>query len=337
MPVDKSTSEPMNSRIGRLSGVIALGLVCQQSAQPATPPVAAQGAAEAIVAPEDPVITLNGFCADSGQQGSACRTVITRAQFDKLAEALQPGMPLPLRLTVANAYARNLKMSAAAEKRGLDKTAEFEEEMRYARMQLLSQDLNHAVQQEADNISDAEVGNYYQKNQASYEQASVARIFIPHAKQDATLAQTNSAEAKMTRVAAELRARAVSGEDPDKLQIEAYRQAGIARETVSTHIDNVRRASLPPAHEAVMDLKAGEVSEVFSDPQGAHFIYKMLSKRSLAIEDVRTEIRAAISSRRYRDAMKNYQGEVVFNDAYFNPPGNSDAAHTRHDPIAHVH
>jgi hypothetical protein len=263
--------------------------------------------------------------------------VITRAQFEKLADALQPGMPLPLRLTVANAYARNLKMSAAAEKRGLDKTPEFEQEMRYARMQLLSQDLTHALQREADNISDADVVKYYQKNQASYAQASVARIFVPRSKQDEAPVQKSAADAEMTRVAAELRARAVSGEDPNKLQIEAYRQAGIARDTLSTHIEKIRRTALPPAHEAVMDLKAGEVSEVFSDPQGAHFIYKMLSKRTLAIEEVRTEIRAAISSRRYRDAMKNYQGDVVFNDAYFIPPENSAAAPPRHDHIAHVH
>jgi PPIC-type PPIASE domain len=326
----------MSSRVGRLSGALAFGMACQQSAQPATPPAAA-AATEAIVAPGDPVITLEGFCADSGGQGGACRTVITRAQFDKLVEALQPGMPLPLRLAVANAYARNLKMSAAAEQRGLDKTPEFQEEMRYARMQLLAQDLNHALQREADNISDEDVRTYYRQNQASYEQASVARIFIPHSKYEATLAQKSAAESEMTRVAAELRGRAVSGEDPDKLQVEAYRRAGIARDTVSTHIEKIRRAGLPPAHEAVMDLKAGEVSEVLSDPQGAHFIYKMLSKRTLDIEEARPEIRAAISSQRYRAATKNYQGDAVFNDAYFNPSGNSAAAPSRHDHIAHVH
>lgn len=326
----------MNSRVGRLAGVLAFGMACQQSAQPATSSAAAP-AAEAIVAPGDPVITLEGFCAGSGRQGGACRTVITRAQFNELVEALQPGMPLPLRLAVANAYARNLKMSAAAEQRGLDKTPEFQEEMRYARMQLLAQDLNHALQREADNISDEDVRTYYRKNQASYEQASVARIFIPRSKHDATSTQKNAAESEMTRVAAELRGRAVSGEDPDTLQVEAYRQAGIARDTVSTHMERIRRAALPPAHEAVMDLKAGEVSEVLSDPQGAHFIYKMLSKRTLDIEEARPEIRTAISSRRYRAAMTNYQGDAVFNDAYFNPPGNSAAAPSRHDHIAHVH
>ena len=70
---------------------------------------------------------------------------MTRAQFERLTEALQPGMSPSLRLNVAHAYARNLRMSAAAEKRSLDKTPAFEEEMRYARMQLLAQDLNRDI------------------------------------------------------------------------------------------------------------------------------------------------------------------------------------------------
>jgi hypothetical protein len=85
-------------------------------------------------------------------------------------------------------------------------------------------------------------------------------------------------------------------------------------------MEKIRRAVLPPQHEAVFDLKAGEVSEAFSDPEGAHFIYKMISKQTLALDDVKAEIRTAISSQRYRESMKSFQGDVVFSDAYFNPP-----------------
>ena len=152
-------------------------------AKSAAAAAAADQAPEAKVAPDDPVITVNGFCAVPPPPANACKTVITRAQFEKLTEALQPGMSLSLRLNVANAYARNLRMSAAAEKRGLDKTPAFEEEMRYARMQLLSQDLSRALQTEANNITDADLEDYYKKNQSSYEQATVARIFVPRAKQ----------------------------------------------------------------------------------------------------------------------------------------------------------
>lgn len=311
-----------------LVGFVSLllgGLAYGQAAPPATTP-AADPAPEVKVGPDDPVITVNGFCADPTQLGDACKTVITRAQFEKLTDALQPGMSLSLRLNVANAYARNLRMAAAAEKRGLDKTPAFEEEMRYARMQLLSQDLTRALQAEGNNISDADLEDYYRKNESSYEQATLARIFVPRAKQ-ATAAQADyedtqakTDEEAMTKVAADLRARAANGEDPDKLQTEAYTAAGIPRTNSDTKMEKVRRGALPPRHEAVMDLKPGEVSEVFSDPGGAHFIYKLISKQTLTLEEAKTEIRTAISSQRYHDSVKSFQGDVVFSDAYFNPP-----------------
>jgi len=270
-------------------------------------------AVETNVEPDDPVITINNFCADPAQEADSCKTVITRAQFEKLAEALQRGMSLSLRLNVANTYARNLRMATAAEKRGLDKTPEFEEAMRYARVQLLAQDLTRALQTEASNITDAELVDYYTKNEASYEQATLARIFVPHAKQNGTAPEA------MTELAAELRARAAYGEDPNKLQVEAYDAAGIPKTSSDTKMD-VRRAALPPQHEKMMELKPGEVSEVFSDPGGAHFIYKMIGKKTLTLKEVKTEIRTEISSQRYRESMKGFQGDVVFNDAYFMPP-----------------
>ncbi len=327
-----------------------------QASLPAKPPAAGKNP-EVEVGPNEPVITVNDFCPDPAPTGSACKTVVTRAQFEKLTEALQPGMSLSLRLNVANAYARNLRMSAAAEQRGLDKTPAFAEEMRYARMQLLSQDLNRILQAEANNITDTDLEDYYQKNKSFFEQATVERIFVPGAKhiaathedhQDAGSADTLSGampksdaqeragqektdeEAKkkaaaeaMAKIAADLRARAVNGEDPDKLQMEAYTEAGLPRTTPDTKMETVRRDSLPPQHEPVMNLKPGEVSEVFSDPGGAYFIYKMISKETLTLEDVKTEIRTAISSQRYRDSIKTFQGDVVFSDAYFNPPGRS--------------
>ena len=84
--------------------VLLAGLAYGQTAQPATPPAAGakaeqstsaapDKAPEVNVGPDDVVITLKGFCADATQQGDACKTAITRAQFEKLVEALQPGMP----------------------------------------------------------------------------------------------------------------------------------------------------------------------------------------------------------------------------------------------------
>ena len=149
-------------RFATLAGFLSAVLVCQHSVQGAAIPTAGMPSV-ADVGPDDPVITLDDFCADSIPQGGACRTVITRAQFDRLVDALQPGMPFPLRLKVATAYARNLRMSAAAEKRGLDQTAAFADELRFARVQLLSQDLDSALRADANHIADQDLDRYTNK------------------------------------------------------------------------------------------------------------------------------------------------------------------------------
>src|SRR5258708_34013745 len=89
----------------------ATGTKTEQSA-----PAATDKAPEIKVGPDEGVITLKGFCADASQQGDACKTVITRAQFEKLAETLQPGRSPAIRRQLAPAYPRMLKMSAAAER-----------------------------------------------------------------------------------------------------------------------------------------------------------------------------------------------------------------------------
>jgi bifunctional DNA-binding transcriptional regulator/antitoxin component of YhaV-PrlF toxin-antitoxin module len=333
--------------------LLLAGLAYGQAAPPATPPAATPSAStdkapEIKVGPDDAVITLKGFCADATQQGDACKTVISRAQFEKLAESLQPGMSPAIRRQLATAYSRILRMSTVAEKRGLDKQPKFEEKMNFARMQVLSGELSSALQEDAAKVTDGDIDDYYKKNEASYEQATLARIFVPHAKQIVnpvvrpkagtkvgakasatastnrlpTEAQKKASEEAMTKLAAGLRARAAKGEDPDTLQKEAYVAAGLPGNAPSTKMEKVRRTTLPANHQAVMDLKPGEVSEVISDPNSGHYIYKLVSKETLSVDTVKPEIRSTISSQRYRDSMQNFQGNVDLNDAYFGPTRN---------------
>jgi hypothetical protein len=331
--------------------LLLAGLAYGQAAPPATPPAAAtnknQSAAaapdkapEMKIGPEDTVITIKGFCTDSTLQGDACKTIITRAQFEKLSEALQPGMSPAIRRQLATAYARVLKMSAGAEKRGLDKTASFEEKMYFARMQILSQELSRSLQEDANKASDSDIEDYYKKNLASYQQATLARIVVPRTKQisaivakpktgaaDATKsaaqppteAQKKAAEEAMTKLAADLRTRAAQGEDPDTLQKEAYTAAGLPGNAPNTKMEKIRRTSLPTTHQVVLTLKPGEVSEVISDPNSSYYIYKLISIETLPLDTVKPEIQRMISSERYRDSMQGFQGNVDLNDAYFGP------------------
>ena len=336
--------------------VLLAGLAYGQAAQPATPPAAGakaeqstsaapDKAPEANVGPDDTVITLKGFCADASQKGDACKTAITRAQFEKLVEALQPGMPSNLRRQLATRYSQVLKMSAAAEKRGLDKGPTFEEKMYFARMQILAQELGRALQEDSNKVTDADIEDYYKKNEASYEQATFARIYIPRAKQIAPSAakpkadteagaksaatanaqqapteeQKKAAAEAMKKVAADFRDRAAKGEDPDKLEEEAYAAAGLPGSAPNTKMEKLRRTALPANHQAVMELKPGEVSELISDPNSGYYIYKMVGKETLSVEAVKSDILKVISSQRYRDSMQSFQGNIDLNDAYFGP------------------
>jgi len=243
-----------------------------------------------------------------------------------------------------------LRMSTAAEKRGLDKGPAFDQKMALARMQILSQELNRALQDDAAKVSDADIEDYYKKNEASFEQATLARIFIPRAKQIApvavsskagtkpgakavakttappapTAAQQKAAEEAMKKVAKDLRARAAKGEDPDKLQKEAFVAAGIPGNASPTKMEKQRRTFLPTTHQAVMDLKPGEVSEVISDANGPHYIYKLISKEMLSVDAVKPEIQKLISGQRFRDSMQGFQrnDDVDLSEAYFGPARN---------------
>jgi len=346
--------------------LLLAGLVFGQAAPPATHPAAGaqavpsaaavpEKAPEIKVAPNEAVLTVKSFCADSSQQGDACKTVISREQFEKVADAVQPKMSPALRRQVATSYALMLRRAAAAEKRGLDKGPTFEEKMALARMQILSQELGRVLQEDSQKVTDAEIEDYYKNNQIFYEQGTFARIFVPRSKQiippaapakaapaktatksatpDAkpgakaspasvpppTEAQKKAAEAAMKTLASELQARAVKGEDPDKLQKDAFAAAGLPNNAANTKMEHIRRTALPANHQVVMELKPGEVSAVISDTNGAYYIYKLVSKETVPLDSVKGEIRNQISSQRYRDSMQSFQGNIDLNDAYFGP------------------
>jgi bifunctional DNA-binding transcriptional regulator/antitoxin component of YhaV-PrlF toxin-antitoxin module len=335
-------------------------LLSQSSPVP-TPTTATTGAAKPKpqVAPTDPVITIKGVCADAPKTGDSCKTVITKEQFEKLINALQPDMTPDVRRQLATAYSRMLVMSADAEKRGIDKQPQYDETLRFARLQILSQRLSRDLQSESEKVPDADIEKYYQENAGAYDQATLLRIFIPKskiptsevpksrqtpppksavavpaakvpaaeaggaaAKPAATeepadsAAPEKAAQEAMTKVAADLRARAVKGEDFEKLQKEAFVRAGLRANAPPAKMDKVRQTTLPAAHKPVLDLKPGEISAVIDDPSG-HYIYKMVGKQTLSFDAVKAEIRYSLATQRYQDAMQAYEASPDLNDAYF--------------------
>jgi len=322
----------------------------------------------AAVPPDAAVITVQGVCAAqpkaAAPKGTAvkpvsdaktpaaktpaadCKTVITKAEFEKLASGVAPNVTPQLKKQLASVLPRLIAMSSEAKKKGLDKTPQYEQTLKFAKMQILTNQLNRTIQEEAAKIPDAEVEKYYKEHPETFEQYNLDRLFVPRtkqaepeakednekdeklseeaqkAKETADKAKADEAEQAMTKLAESLRARAAAGEDFAKLQKEAFDAAGMKIESPTVNLPNVRRTGLPPTHATVFDLKKGEVSQVIND-SGGHYIYKVNSTDQLTLDQSKSEIHSKLQSDRTREMMEkvNNSFKVETNEMYFGPGG----------------
>ena len=295
--------------------------------------------------------------AAAGKTGAAATAkkptdcVITRAEFEKLTKALQQG-PTPLnaqqKRTLANQLPSAIAMSELAKKKGIDKTEGYTETLKFVKMRILAQKMQDSVREDADKVPDAKIETYYKENPEAYEQFSLDRLFIPKnkqataeekeeakneakenekltdeqqkAKEAADKAKQEKGEQEMTALAETLRQRAVGGEDFIKLQKDAFEAAGTKVDNPTVNLPKVRRTGLPPAHASVFDLKVGEVSAVISD-NGGHYIYKVVSKEVLPLDQVKEEIHTKLKGEQLKSMMDKYTNsyQAVTNEIYFGP------------------
>jgi parvulin-like peptidyl-prolyl isomerase len=304
------------------------------------------------VAIDAPVITIKGFCpghqtidqkAASEAGVAPCQTVITRGEFEKIAEAIRPNLTASVKQQLASLYPRLLVMSQRAEELGLDQQQPYEQMIAFSRMQILTQGLTRKLQQDAVNISEEEMADYYRKNLEMFEQYTLQRLLVPlrklpaapkaaepkidanekdggqtKATQDTESAQQAASERELNELAQNLRKRAVAGEDFVKLQREAFESAGGKVVSATTSMGKVRRSALPANHAAIYQLKVGEVSQVVTDADG-HYIYKLEAKDRLSLNEARGEIRQTLQSQRAKENIEKIQASysTETNDAYF--------------------
>ncbi|HEX3819749.1 MAG TPA: peptidyl-prolyl cis-trans isomerase [Candidatus Sulfotelmatobacter sp.] len=321
-PVDASASVPADAAVITVNGV------CPPQPKPATAAAATKTAAKAAPSKGTP---------------ANCKTVITKAEFEKLTAAIAPTVTPQLKRQLSAALPRFVALSAEARKEGLDKKDDYKEMLKFVQMQILTNQLQRELQKEAADVPPAEIEKYYKDNPEAYTQYNFDRLFVPRVKQgeneakdddeklteeqqkakeaaEKTKAEEN--EKTMAKVAADLRERAAKGEDFMKLQKEAFEAAGLKVDTPNVVLSNVRRTGLQGAHTAAFDLKPGEVSQVISDA-GGHYIYKLNSTSQVPFEQAKNEIHSKLQNDRVRDKMEKLNSSFTseLNQAYFGAAG----------------
>ncbi|HZP17978.1 MAG TPA: peptidylprolyl isomerase [Terriglobales bacterium] len=289
------------------------------------------------VPPDAPVITIRGVCDKPVGAGTAeadCKTVITRAEFERVINAVQPNMPKAAQKQFASRYVIALLLADRAHRQGLDRGPEFDEQMNLARLQVLAKMGGEQLQKEAANASESDIQNYYQQHAGDFKTITYEKIYVPKQKQSDTAGvkpddpelqkKREASQEEMKAEAGKLRARAAGGEDFVKLQQEAYDLAGMKLTASKTRVEKVRKSAIVPASDAaIFDLKKGEVSQVFDDPQG-FMIYKVEDFQDLTLPEVHDEIARVLQNEKLKAAsdalQKSATTEAAYDDAYFAAP-----------------
>jgi hypothetical protein len=251
------------------------------------------------VAPETPVVTLEGACDSTKKsQPQPCKTVVTHGDLNQLIDALSPGASQMARRRFAIRYAQLLAASGEAERKHIDAdpavAAEVRVQMEIARVQVLADALYHRMEQDSANVPISEIQKYYLDHKTNFDQGEVRVVSVPSAYSNRD----------------ELMARAAKGEDFDHLQQEAFKRAGIQSPLPSTRIGLVRRTALPPDEAKVFDLPIGEVSEM-QDPNGDYKIFKLESRHSVPIEIAQPEINTILQKERMQQQLRSAAGDVT--------------------------
>jgi hypothetical protein len=352
-----------------LLGTLAWGQAVPAGSPPAPsrPPLASAARPVSPTAPEDAadiaptaaVLTIDGVCAAqpkaaakattvkpaSAKAATAdCKTVITKAEFEKLANALAPPAPArdekvegakspkvkevnpQVKRQLANVLPRSLAMSEAARKKGLENSAQYAQMLKFYKMQILAQLLQRQIQAEAEKISDADIQSYYKAHADNFEQFTVDRLFVPRNRQaqpdlkDEDKGEKLTEEQQKAKQEAE-KAKAAEGEqEMDKLADDLRARAAAGEDFTKLQKEAFTAAgmkidsptvNLPKLRRSGLPAAHAaifdlKVGEVSQviNDAGGHYIYKVEAKDQLPLDQVKEEIHSKLQNDRMREMME---------------------------------
>jgi hypothetical protein len=265
--------------------------------------------ARAAITADTAVITVPNVCAATAKD---CKTEVTRKQFESTLLGLSGGKAvspeIPRRF--ASQYGEVLVFSEKAIEGGMDKEADTEAGIRYARMQVLATRYLETLKEKAQ-PTDEQIKKYYESNPEQYQGAELDRLVLPSSH-----GKSKKAE-ELKALAEEMRKRLAAGEDAAKLEDEIYAKLELKNPPSTTAMI---AAQGDPEQDFLRKLKKGEVSEVVTN-QMALVVFRSKGPKLLPLETVKDEIHDQLFQQNLKAAVDKVMGDrkSVLNDAYFGP------------------
>ncbi len=269
------------------------------------------------------VITIRGLCAEGAgsksQTGNPCSKQITRKDFERLMNALNPGgqnVSPSGRQNLAQAYVEALAFEDAARKAGTEDTDEFREVMFWVRLRTIADLYRRNLQEKYRNPEPAEIDTYYQEHLGSFERVHLLRILVP--REHSSGGDKIEFDKKALAAAQAARKRAVNGEAVEQIQKDVYGGLGL-EQPPATDLGTYQRTDFIEKEAAdVFALQPGEVSPLETEIK-SYVIYKVASKETLKEDQVKAEIIREIAQQKYRDTLNAVMDstQADFNEQYF--------------------
>ena len=294
------------------------GLLCAQTPPPAAPPAAAAPPTAFAAPPRQPV-PADTVVAEVGDKK------VTAAEMDKLLA----DYPAQVQMAVRSNPGRNLTqillfkhLKEMAEQEGLDQKAPYKQTLEYQRTALLAQAEMNAARYRTE-VTQEEVEKTYKEHPERFRQARVRAIYVafnPLAdRQAGDKKPSTEAEAK-TKIE-DLRKQILAGADFGKLARENSDDKTSAAKDGDFGI--VKKSSPYPdaLKNAILALKAGDVSEPLRQPTG-YYLIRVDEFAAQPYSEVSGQILEEIRQANFDGWMKSMESRFavkIENPTYFAP------------------
>jgi len=325
-----ATTSATAAKVAPDAAVITAEGLCDTSYLPGAKPAPMEDTSNTGNTPNKETTLASSIAADA-----TCKTVVTRAQFETLVHALNPQLPPDGQQRLAERYPDLLLHAQKIHELGVDRDPVFVERIKYTYLQVLGRMLTQYLQEKANDVSDAEVEQYYKEHPEMFQRVDLLRIFILNHKvypdegrpagsseppAHPTPAERATDEVAMKAEAEKIRKEAIAGESFERLQTRAYKVAQDPDDTPNAKLGKLTSDQIPEEYEkAITELPVGKVSELVPAFNGWN-IFKVLSRETVPLSEAKPivqKLRVRESTDMLKTAIK-----VHLNPEYFNIPAN---------------